>query len=179
MKRVIVVGSGILGSSIAWHLAKQGAQVTVIEAEETGGIATRASWAWINASWGNPEPYFRLRMASIDLWHKLGKQVPGLQVNWCGGLIWDAPPDELEAYAKRRAEWGHPIRRVSRDEILAIEPNLTEAPAFGYHVAGEGVVEPLAAAQALLAGPRGWGRMSCPAARSSGFSKMTAGWMAS
>ena len=157
MKRVIVVGSGILGASIAWNLAKAGAEVTVIEAGETGGIATRASWAWINASWGNPEPYFRLRMASIDMWHKLDREVPGLQVNWCGGLIWDTTPEALDAYAKRRADWGHPIRRVSRDEILAIEPNLTKVPQFGYHVAGEGMVEPLAAAQALLAGAKAKG----------------------
>ena len=35
-KRVIVIGSGIIGASIAYHLAKRGAEVTVIEAEETG-----------------------------------------------------------------------------------------------------------------------------------------------
>jgi glycine/D-amino acid oxidase-like deaminating enzyme len=157
LKRVIVVGSGILGASIAWHLAKQGAEVTVIEAGETGGIATRASWAWINASWGNPEPYFRLRMKSIALWRTLENEVPGLHVNWCGGLIWDTTPEELEAYAKRRAAWGHPIRRVARQEILAIEPNLMQVPEFGYHVEGEGMVEPLAAAEALLAGAKGLG----------------------
>ena len=55
-KRVIVVGSGIIGASVAYHLAKAGAKVTVLEAGEPGGLATRNSWAWINASWGNPEP---------------------------------------------------------------------------------------------------------------------------
>ena len=77
-KRVIVVGSGIIGASIAYHLAKSGAEVTVIEAGETGGLATRASWAWINASWGNPEPYFRLRLRSIERWHKLQAEIPAL-----------------------------------------------------------------------------------------------------
>ena len=51
-KRVIVIGSGIIGAAIAWHLAKAGAAVTVIEAGDAGGLATRNSWAWINASWG-------------------------------------------------------------------------------------------------------------------------------
>lgn len=149
-KRVIVVGAGIIGASLAWHLAKAGAEVIVIEAEQPGGLATRASWAWINASWGNPEPYFRLRMRSIAEWRRLAENVPDLGVNWCGGLIWDLPAPELDAYAAERAAWGQPIRRVGRKEIAEIEPGLADPPAHAYHVEGEGVVEPLAAAEALL-----------------------------
>ncbi len=149
-KRVIVIGSGIIGASIAYHLAKAGAEVTVIEAGEPGGVATRTSWAWINASWGNPEPYFELRVRSIEHWHKMQSEIPGLAINWCGGLIWDLPPDELEAYAAERAKWGQPLRRVDRGEILAIEPNLTTVPEFGYFAPGEGMLEPLAATLALL-----------------------------
>ncbi len=156
-KRVIVIGSGIIGASAAYHLAKAGARVTVLEAGETGGVATRASWAWINASRGNPEPYFRLRLRSIEEWHRLEHEVPGLAPNWCGGLIWDAPEAELEAYAAERERWGQPIRRVTRDEILGLEPNLTTAPDFAYHVASEGMVEPLAAAEALLSAAKSHG----------------------
>lgn len=149
-KRVIVVGAGIIGASAAWHLAKAGARVTVLEADQPGGLATRNSWAWINASWGNPEPYFRLRMRAIAEWRRLVEQVPALSVNWCGGLIWDLPEAELAAYAAERAAWGHPIRRVSRQDILGLEPNLKDVPDHAWHVAGEGMLEPLAAAQALL-----------------------------
>lgn len=156
-KRVIVIGSGIIGASIAYHSAKAGAKVTVIEAEEAGGIATRASWAWINASWGNPEPYFHLRMRSIELWHTLQAEIPALAVNWCGGLIWDLPPAELDAYAAERAQWGAPLRRVGPEEILAIEPNLTAVPDMAYHAPGEGMLEPLATAQCLLAAAQALG----------------------
>lgn len=149
-KRVIVIGSGIIGASVAWHLAKSGADVTVIDEAEAGGLATRNSWAWINASWGNPEPYFRLRLRSIAEWHRISAVVQGLSLNWCGGLTWDLPPDDLDAYAAERAAWGHPIRAVNRAEILSIEPNLTAVPERAYHVAGEGVVEPVTATLALL-----------------------------
>lgn len=151
-KHIIVIGSGIIGSSIAWHLAKAQIAVTVIEAGDTGGLATRNSWAWINASWGNPEPYFRLRERSMLEWRTMDREVPGLAVKWCGGLIWDLEPAALEAYAKEHASWGYGIRRVSRDEILRIEPNLKQVPDFAYHVAEEGMIEPLAAARAMLAG---------------------------
>lgn len=156
-KRVIIVGAGIIGASAAYHLAKAGAQVSVFDAGEAGGVATRNSWAWINASWGSPAPYFRLRIRAIDEWHRLEPELPALRPDWCGGLIWDLPPAELDAYAEERRAWGHPIRRVSQAEILALEPNLKDVPDHAYHVAGEGMVEPLAAASALLEAARAHG----------------------
>jgi glycine/D-amino acid oxidase-like deaminating enzyme len=148
---VIVVGAGIIGASIAWHLARSGARVTIIEAGEPGGIATRHSWAWLNASWGNPEPYFRLRIRAMAEWKRLARDVPAIRLHWVGGLIYDMSPDELEAYATQHGAWGYDIRRVDAAEIGRIEPALKRPPAFALHVAEEGALEPLAATQALLA----------------------------
>ena len=156
-KRIIVVGAGIIGASIAWHLAKAGAEVTVLEAGEPGGVATRNSWAWINASWGNPETYFRLRERSMQEWRRIDREVPGLEVSWCGGLLWDLPPEQLEAFAKEHSSWGYGIRRVNRAEALRIEPNIRKPPDFALHVAQEGKVEPLSSALALIAGAEALG----------------------
>lgn len=156
-KHVLVVGAGIIGASIAYHLAKAGARVTIVEAGEPGGVATRNSWAWINASWGNPEAYFRLRIRSMAEWRRLEAEIPALRVAWAGGLIWDIPADELEAYAKEHLSWGYGIRRVDRAEAARIEPQLRHPPDFALHVAEEGSVEPLAAALAFLAAARSRG----------------------
>lgn len=156
-KRIIIVGAGIIGASIAWHLARAGAEVTVVDAGETGGVATRNSWAWINASWGNPETYFRLRTRSMAEWRRIDREVPGLEVSWCGGLLWDLPAEKLEAYAAEHASWGYGIRRVNRQEVLRLEPGIKQPPEFALHVAGEGKVEPLAAALAFLSGAEALG----------------------
>jgi glycine/D-amino acid oxidase-like deaminating enzyme len=148
---VIVVGAGIIGASIAWHLAKAGARVTVLDAQEPGGVATRLSWAWINASFGNPEPYFRLRRQSMREWHRLAAAVSDVRPVWSGSLYWGRPQAELEAFAAQHAAWGYGVRRVSRAEAAAIEPHLVSPPDMAIHGAEEGVVEPLAATQALLA----------------------------
>lgn len=149
--RVVIVGAGIIGASLAWHLQRRGAHVTVLDAEAPGGIATRHSWAWINASWGNPETYFRLRYQSMRDWHQLGQDMPDLTVNWCGGLIWDMPPDELETYVTQHAAWGYDIRRINKAEIQRLEPHLANPPDTAAYVAEEGSVEPLAVTRALLA----------------------------
>ena len=150
-KQVIVVGAGIIGASIAWHLTKAGARVTVVSTSGAGGVATPNSFAWINASWGNPETYFRLRIRAIAEWKRLANELPGLPLAWCGGLCFDLPVERLEAYAAEHSSWGYGIERVGREQAARIEPDLAELPEFALHVAEEGVAEPVATARTLLA----------------------------
>lgn len=149
-KQVIVIGAGVVGASIAWHLTRAGARVTVLSESGAGGVATPNSFAWINASWGNPEIYFRLRVRAMAEWKRLAKDVSGLPLAWCGGLCFDLPPDRLEAYAAEHSSWGYGIERVDAKRAGQIEPNLVEPPDFAVYVAEEGVAEPVATAKALL-----------------------------
>src|SRR5580692_8516326 len=135
--RVLIVGAGIIGASVALHLVRAGARVTVTDANEPGGIATRNSWAWINASWGNPEPYFRLRVRAMQEWHRLERDVPGLDVTWAGSLLWELRPDQLEAFALEHAAWGYDVRRVDRTTARLLEPHLAAPPDFALHVPDE------------------------------------------
>ncbi|TIN27278.1 MAG: FAD-binding oxidoreductase [Mesorhizobium sp.] len=150
-KQVIVIGAGIIGASIAWHLSRAGARVTVIADSAAGGVATPNSFAWINASWGNPEPYFRLRTRAMAEWTRLAQDLPGLPLSWCGGLCWDLSAADMETYATEHSAWGYGIERVDRAGAASIEPNLTEPPDFALYVAEEGVAEPVTATRALLA----------------------------
>ena len=54
--RVVVIGAGIIGASIAYHLARRGAAVTLVERAHPAAEASGHSFAWINASFGNPRP---------------------------------------------------------------------------------------------------------------------------
>lgn len=87
---IIVVGAGVVGASIAWHLAThptRPADVTIV-AEDVGGTATPCSFAWLNASWHNPRFYYDFRRRSIARWRDLEAEVSGLGelVNWCGSI---------------------------------------------------------------------------------------------
>ncbi|EPE95314.1 NAD(P)/FAD-dependent oxidoreductase [Rhizobium grahamii] len=149
-QHVVVVGSGIVGASIAWHLTRDGAAVTVI-AEDIGGVATSNSFAWINASWGNPEFYFHFRRRSMAEWKRLARDLPGLPLSWCGGICWDLPVDQLEAFAVEHSSWGYGIERLDFKAIAAREPYLKQVPSTALQVAEEGAVEPVGAARLLLA----------------------------
>jgi glycine/D-amino acid oxidase-like deaminating enzyme len=76
--RVLIVGAGIIGASNAHHLARRGAGVTLID-------RSGHSFGWINASFGNPEPYFRLRFQSLLEFRRLESKTAGaLGVKWGG-----------------------------------------------------------------------------------------------
>ena len=47
---IAVIGAGIVGSSIAYNLVKQGARVTLIDRSTVGGATSQATFAWINAT---------------------------------------------------------------------------------------------------------------------------------
>lgn len=155
-KNVVVVGAGIIGASIAWHLARQGAAVTVV-AEKSGGVATPASFAWINASWGNPEFYFRFRRYAMEGWQRLAKELPDIGVNWCGSICWDMSLEDMETYTMQYGRWGYGIRRINGNDVAAQEPHLSQVPEIALRIAEEGVVEPVAAAQRMLAGAQARG----------------------
>ncbi|MBS7676253.1 FAD-binding oxidoreductase, partial [Vibrio cholerae] len=45
-KRVVVIGAGIVGASLAYHLAGKGANVTVVDAGDVASGVTATSFAW-------------------------------------------------------------------------------------------------------------------------------------
>ncbi|MGV3552300.1 NAD(P)/FAD-dependent oxidoreductase [Rhizobium sp.] len=155
-RNIIVIGGGIIGASIAWHLVTAGAKVRLI-AEKTGGVATPTSFAWINASWGNPEPYYRLRTRSMAEWTRLAAEVPGVNLAWSGGLCWDLPRDELLTYVREHARWGYDVRQISAEEAASIEPAIRDLPDLALHVRDEGSAEPVAATLALIESARAKG----------------------
>ncbi len=154
-QRVLIIGAGIIGASLAFHLTEAGADVRVLDANRiAGGVATPNSWAWINASWGNAPEYFRLRHNSMMKWRTLDTRVPGLNINWCGGLLWDLADADLKAFAAERAAQGYAIRIVNASEARRLEPNLANPPEVAVHASEEGVVEPVHAVERLLAAAR-------------------------
>jgi glycine/D-amino acid oxidase-like deaminating enzyme len=148
--KVAVIGAGIVGASLSYHLARRGARVTVIAESGAGGTATPATFGWLNASRGNPEPYFRLRMASLALWRRLGETLPGLGLSWNGSLTYDLPEPSLRAYVEQHAGWDYPIRLVDGVEAARLEPGLREPPALAAFAEAEAAAEPKKAVEALL-----------------------------
>ncbi|MNG38105.1 D-amino acid dehydrogenase [compost metagenome] len=51
-KRVVVISAGIVGASLAYHLADKGANITLVEAEGIASGVFGDSLAWSNILYG-------------------------------------------------------------------------------------------------------------------------------
>lgn len=144
---VIIVGAGIIGAVTALQLARAGCKVTVVAAG--GADATAASFGWINASFYLDDDHHRLRVMGMAAWHRLLANVP-VAVDWSGCLCWDMAGEELErTYAALRTH-DYPVERLTRDQVAALEPALTDPPEEALFFPQEGAAPSAAVVSALL-----------------------------
>ena len=157
---VIVIGGGVIGLSIAFELAGQGASVRVLEQSQFG---QEASWAGAGIlPPGNPEwartPEARLRAASHVLWTDWTERLraeTGIDNGYsrCGGLEIRAngAASELDAeVAAWRAE-GVVVNTPDLDELRARFPALHPNITSGYVLPELGQVRNPRHLKALLA----------------------------
>ena len=126
--RIVVVGAGIVGGAIAFHLARRGAEVTLIDAGEPGMGATSRSFAWINSFGKEPRPYGALNRRSLDTWDRFARLLDAdLGLRWGGQLTWAATDEDAEVVAHnvaRLQSWGYVARMIDEAEMLRLEPGL-------------------------------------------------------
>jgi hypothetical protein len=116
----VVVGAGIVGASVAYHAARAGAVVTLVDADRPGAGVTANSFAWIGASGVRTGPAAGLRATATEEYRRLEAELPGLPVTWSGSLSWGAENGASEPGP------GHEI--VDAATVATLEPTLRQPP---------------------------------------------------
>ncbi|MDX1576428.1 MAG: FAD-dependent oxidoreductase, partial [Kiloniellales bacterium] len=113
--------------------------------------ASGSSFGWVNASFGNPEPYFRLRFQSLLEYRRLESETEGgIGVKWGGSLLWEADAAALACYLAEHGAWGYGLRLVDREAFRALEPKVSEPPELAVFAELEGSLDASRATRALL-----------------------------
>ena len=147
-----MVGGGITGASVAYHLAKAGWRDTVlIEKDElTSGSTCHAAGL---VTQFNPSPtMMRFRRYSIELYEQLGvfEKVGGLRF-----ASSDAQMKELQRGVSRARGIGLDVELVSAAESARLMPSITKRSLYGaVWVPGDGHLDPHTATFALASAAR-------------------------
>jgi glycine/D-amino acid oxidase-like deaminating enzyme len=127
---VLVIGGGIVGAASAYHLARRGASVTLLEASDLASGATGRNLGYIWVHTRRPGPELELVM---HLRREL-EELPGVfdddfGLRTEGGLLYVHTEEQLTTlreFVERRQADGVDIRLIDGDEARALAPILPD-----------------------------------------------------
>ena len=157
--RVVVIGGGIIGCSVAYHLAEAGCEVVLLERDQlTSGTTWHAAGLMTTYGSGS-ETTLGIRQHSMQLYKRLEEET-GQQTgfNPCGFIEVAADDDRLEEYRRITAFnrlHGNEIHELSPREVGELFPyadvNTMKA---GFYAENDGRINPVDVTMALAKGAR-------------------------
>ncbi|HET9015346.1 MAG TPA: FAD-binding oxidoreductase [Thermomicrobiaceae bacterium] len=123
---VVVVGAGIMGCSIAYHLAAKGLRdIVVVERDQIARGSTADAAGGIRLQFST-ETNIALSSVSLDVWEHFEERFGvGINLRQQGYLFLLTRPDEVAAFRSSLAfqqQHGVPARWVTPDEIRELNP---------------------------------------------------------
>jgi len=162
--KVVVVGAGAIGACVAYRLAREGAEVTLLDGANPAESLSAHSFGWVNAVVDGSAPYYDLTHAGLTAHGRLAGELPGEP--WFfrhGNLHWadtDTDGERLLATAEAYRAKGYPVTRPTRAQVLRdLEPELLpeRMPAEFVHYPSDAHVDGGRLISALLTACRGLG----------------------
>ncbi|QKV90578.1 FAD-binding oxidoreductase [Streptomyces sp. NA02950] len=145
--KVIIIGAGVLGVSVARQLAVAGEDVLLLDQWGAGTGTTATTFAWTNSSRKLDPDYHRLNLAGMEEHARLAGQLRGAPSYFLSGALqWaDAAREQwLAGNVERLQSLGYPAHWVTPDEATRIAGDLRIPAAITSvaHFPSEGYVLP-------------------------------------
>jgi len=158
--RVVVIGGGIIGCSVAYHLAEMGCEdVVLLERDQlTSGTTWHAAGLMTTYGSGS-ESILGIRKHSMDLYRRL-EQETGQETGFkpVGFIELAADDDRLEEYRRVTAFnrlHGNDIQELSPSEVAELFPFAkVDDIRAGFYAAHDGRINPVDVTMALAKGAR-------------------------
>jgi len=138
--RVAVIGTGVIGAAVGWHLTRRGAEVLFLDRGEPGAGVSDWTFAWVNASnKTRTREYFALNVAGMSAHRRLAALL-GADGWWypTGHLRWadtGEAGEALRAKAGQLASWGYDVELWEAGKVRRLLEPAVRFPAADTPVA--------------------------------------------
>ncbi len=156
--RIVVIGGGVGGASIAYHLTELGERdVVLVERSELTSGSTFHSAGLVGQLRADPT-LTRMNIHSVELYRRLGDAVGWTE---CGGIRLASSPDRL-AEIRQQISWartfGLPLQEISPHEAQELFPLMsTDGVVGAAFLPSDGYLDPSQLCYALAGLARGGG----------------------
>lgn len=151
---VIVVGGGVVGSSITYQLALRGVGVTLLEAREVASAASGASAGGVRQQGRDPRE-LPIAMRAIAMWPGLSDEL-GADIDYHQDGHLTLTDDEtqlpwLEARVAEQRAGGLGVSMLYGDELRAVAPGVAPTMLAGAYCPTDGHANPIWTTKAFAA----------------------------
>jgi glycine/D-amino acid oxidase-like deaminating enzyme len=151
---VVIVGSGVVGASCAYELARLGRAVVVVDRGHLTSGTTASGEGNVLVSDKPPGPELDLALASVARWHDYARELAQpFEFEAKGGIAVSTRSDGGSALARlaagQRAS-GVEVEVLDGAGLRALEPELAHDLEVGAHYPQDAQVQPVLASSALL-----------------------------
>ncbi len=158
--KALIIGGGIIGASVAWRLASEGVQVTVLERARLGQEASWAAAGLIGpqAEAEEPGPFFDLCVQGKQAFDTIVERLiseSGVDPEYDHhGVLYvafdEAHRDELKKRARWQLQARAQVEELTPAQVLELEPALSREVIYALHLPTNGRVENRKLTQAYI-----------------------------
>jgi glycine/D-amino acid oxidase-like deaminating enzyme len=132
--KVAVIGAGVIGAAVGWHLSRRGADVLFLDRGEPGAGVTDWTFSWVNASnKTQTRDYFDLSVAGMSAHYRLAAEIgaggwwhPNGHLRWAGA---GGTAEALQAKVSLLTSWGYDVTLWEAERVRRLLEPAVRFPA--------------------------------------------------
>lgn len=129
LAEVVVIGGGVIGTSVAYYLAREGVEVALVDKDDIASGTSSACDGFIMLQTKEPGPKLKMALESAKIFQSLDKQL-GYDIEYKknGGMVVIETEEELEVISSlvnRQKKLGLEVELLDKNQMMKRQPYLS------------------------------------------------------